>query len=89
MNNLTERRKGFNSIFQATYENGWAIKNTGHDYTKTLLSNSLSSYMFRNTILSTFINDYLNPIMVFYLNKIKYLRIYFNYAVPKNYQKIN
>ena len=37
----------------------------------------------------TFLNNYLSPIMVFWVNKVKYLRIYYNFAVPKWYQKIN
>ena len=49
----------------------------------------MSNYMFRNIHLGKFLNDYLTPIMVFYINKVKYLRIYYNFAVPKWYQKIN
>ncbi len=82
-------RKGFPSLFKATYEEGWELKNTGYDYTDTLMKNSLSKYMFRNTRLATFIQEYLNPIMTFYVNRVKYLRIYFNFAVPKDYKKIN
>jgi hypothetical protein len=89
MSNLTNKRKGFDSLYKATYEEGWDIKNTGNDFSKNIMSNTLSSYMFRNEKLSTFINEHLGPIMVFFINKVKYLRIYYNFAVPKNYQKIN
>lgn len=82
-------RKGFPSVYKATYEYGWDLKNTGYDYTESLMRKTLSSYMFGNSRLATFIQDYLNPIMVFFVNKVKYLRIYFNYAVPKDYDKIN
>ena len=82
-------RTGFPSLYRATYENGWDLKNTGYDYAPKLLKNSMSSYMFRNRHLSDFLTGYLNPIMVFYINRVKYLRIYFNFAVPKWYQKIN
>ena len=80
---------GFPSLYRATYENGWDLKNTGYNYAPDLLKNSMSSYMLRNRHLSKFLTDYLNPIMVFYINRVKYLRIYFNFAVPKWYQKIN
>ena len=45
--------------------------------------------MFKNPHLAEFLEDYLNPIIVFYVNNVRYLRIFYNYAVPKNYQNIN
>lgn len=89
MNNLTEKRKGFPSPYKVTYESGWELKNLGYDYTDTLMKNSLSGYMFRNERLSTFIQSHLNPIMTFFVNKVKFLRIYYNFAVPKDYEKIS
>jgi hypothetical protein len=89
MNYLKEKRKGYPSLYKATYESGWDIKNTGFDYSKKLMDKTLSSYMFRNERLSSFINEQLGPIMVFLINKVKYLRIYYNFAVPKDYEKIN
>jgi len=88
MNYLIEKKKGFDSVYKAAYEYGWDIKNTGYDYSETLMKNTLSSYMFRNERLNTFISNHLNPIMVFFINRVKYLRIYYNFAVPKDYQKI-
>ena len=85
----TDKRVGFPSLYKATYEDGWELKNTGYDYNDTLLKRSLSNYMFKNPNLSTFLQDYLNPIMVFFLNRVKFLRIYYNYGVPKDYEKIN
>mgnify|MGYP000618981175 FL=1 len=89
MATVKNNRTGFPSLYRATYEEGWELKNTGFDYSKVLLEKSMSKYMFRNIHLSKFLKDYLNPIMVFYINRVKYLRIYFNFAVPKWYQKIN
>jgi len=89
MNTATERKKGFKSPFKSTYEYGWELKNLGYDYSDTLLKKTMSNYMFKNERLSTFLNDYLNPIVVFLINKVKYIRIYYNYAVPKDYEKIN
>ena len=48
-----------------------------------------SNYMFRNARLGSFIEFYLKPIMTFWINKVKYLRIFYNFGVPKDYQKIN
>ena len=82
-------RTGFPSLYKATYEEGWELKNLGYDYTDTLLRNSLSGYLFKNPTLRNFLDNYLNPIMTFYINRVKYLRIFFNFAVPKDYDKIN
>jgi hypothetical protein len=89
MATVKDKRTGFPSLYRATYEAGWVLKNTGYDYSKNLLENTMSKYMFRNRHLSTFLKDYLSPIMVFYVNRVKYLRIFYNFAVPKWYQKIN
>ena len=50
---------------------------------------TLSNYMFRNTRLATFLENHLQPIMVFWINRVKFIRIYFNFGVPKDYDKIN
>ena len=34
---------GFPSLYRATYEEGWELKNTGYDYSKTLLNIEESS----------------------------------------------
>ncbi len=82
-------RTGFPSLYRATYEEGWNLKNLGYDYSKNLLNKMMSNYMFRNPHLKKFLEDYLSPIMVFWINRVKYLRIFYNFAVPKWYQKIN
>lgn len=89
MNQDTERRTGMPSVYKATYEEGWKLKNEGNDYNQNLMRNSFSTYMFRNERLKTFIESYLGPLMLFWINKVKYLRIYYNFGVPKDYQKIN
>lgn len=89
MNQLTERRRGFESPYKIAYEADWELKNSGFDYEESLMIKSLSPYMFGNERLSRFILEHLQPIMVFFINKVKFLRIYYNFAVPKDYQKIN
>jgi len=89
MNQLTEKRRGFESPYKTTYEYNWDLKYLGFDYSEQLMNKTLSPYMFQNERLSTFINGYLRPIMVFFINRVKFLRIYYNFAVPKDYQKIN
>jgi len=86
---MNNNRVGFPSVFKAAYETGWDIKNTGYDYNDKLLNRTLSSYMFKNPNVKEFLEGYLNPIVVKLLNTVKYIRIFYNYAVPKDYQKIN
>ena len=89
MNKNTEKRKGIPSVYKATYERGWELKNLGFDYGSNLMRTTFSNYMFRNARLRTFLENHLQPIMVFWINRVKYLRIYFNFGVPKDYDKIN
>lgn len=89
MDQFEEKRKGYPSLYKVTYESDWELKNLGYDYSENFMSRMLSSYMFRNERLNTFITNHLGPIMVFFINKVKYLRIYYNFAVPKDYEKIN
>lgn len=84
-----DRRVGFPSLYGYSSEYWNIFKNLGYDYGENLFKSTLSNYMFRNNNLSTFLVDYIQPIMVKYINSVKYIRIYFNYAVPKHYQKIN
>ena len=48
MNKFTEKRTGMPSVYKATYEEGWILKNQGNDYNENLMRNSFSNYMFRN-----------------------------------------
>jgi hypothetical protein len=89
MATVKKDRTGFPSLYRATYENGWDLKNTGYDYNTNLLNRTMSNYMFRNPHLKKFLEEYLSPILVFWINRVKYLRIYYNFAVPKWYKKIN
>ena len=89
MSNLTNKRKGMPSIYKATYEEGWILKNLGNDYGSNLLKKTMSNYMFRNSRLATFLEQFLQPILVFWINRVKFLRIFYNFGVPKDYDKIN
>lgn len=84
-----DRRVGFPSPYREAYERDWDLKNLGYDYGSNLLKRSMSSYMFRNPSMAQFLTDHLQPIMVAYINAVKYIRVYYNFAVPKWYQKIN
>ena len=65
MATVKDTNTGYPSLYRATYEEGWELKNTGYDYSKNLLNNTMSTYMFGNTHIKKFLEDYLTPIMVF------------------------
>jgi len=64
------------------------IVNEGFDYSKVLMQKTTSNYLFKNKNLSEFLS-YINDIMVNCIETVKYLRIYDNYNVSKDYKKIN
>lgn len=88
MKNNINKYKGFKYPIDILYEDQIFVHYTGYDYSKTLIKNSISPYLYNNTKLAGFL-DTLNDIMVHLVNSVKYIRNYFNYAVPKDYQKIN
>jgi hypothetical protein len=75
------------SLYDITFTAGEENQNEYYDYSNNLLRKSLSSYMFRNSKLSEFL-EYLQDILVLYINSIKLLRVYKNYNVDKEYTKI-
>lgn len=86
---MKDKRTGFPSLFKATEEYDWDLKNTGYDYSSNLMERVLSSYMFKNPIIKEFLNMHIKPIIIKYIDGVKYLRIFYNFAVPKDYDKIN
>lgn len=80
--------KGFEFPNKRVHDDQTFVHYTGYDYSKTLIRKSVSPYLYNNKKLAGFL-DTLNDIMVHMVNSVKYIRNYFNYAVPKDYQKIN
>lgn len=83
------RNKGFKDIREVANHYADDLKNEGYDYTDTLMYKSLSHIMFNNPTLFTFIQDYLNKIMVLYVDAVRIVKIYYNYTVKKDCKKIN
>lgn len=80
--------KGFKPLWKEVAYNNWNVRYVGYDYSKTLMKKSLSNYLFQNEHLSGFI-EHINAFMVKMVDNVKYIRNFFNYAVPKDYKKIN
>ena len=80
--------KGFDSIYDRINECRWKTKNEGYDYRKTLMEDNTSKYLQKNPTVRHFF-AYLNRIMSHLIDSVKYLRNFNNYAVRKDYKRIN
>ena len=80
--------KGFNSIYDQIEESRWETKNDGYKYEGTLMEDNTSKYLQKNPNMRQFF-PYLNRIMSHLINSVKYLRNFNNYAVRKDYKRIN
>lgn len=84
-----KERRGFQSVRDNINDYDLDLKNLGYDYTETLLTKTMSPYMFKNPKIANFLNGYVRKILILLINNVKYLRIFYNYSVPKKYTKIN
>ena len=82
------RYKGFDSIYDSINESRWVTKNDGYNYEETLMEDNTSKYLQKNPTMRQFF-PYLNKIMSHLINSVKYLRNFNNYAVKKDYKRIN
>jgi hypothetical protein len=80
--------RGFKSFSESERYVGWKTYYNGYDYSKTLLRRSLSNYLYQNEKVAGFL-EHLNRFMVEMVDNVKYIRNFFNYAVPKDYKRIN
>ena len=85
---VVNKYKGYKSFWDANRYFGWKVYYEGYDYSKPLLKRSLSGYLYQNEKVAGFL-EHLNNFMVGLVDNVKYIRNFFNYAVPKNYKKIN
>lgn len=89
VNDLTiTKYKGFNSFFDAVDEYGWETKNEGFKYEDKLMEMSASPYLQKNPTIRKFF-PHLNKMLSHLINSVKYLRNFNNYAVRKDYKRIN
>ena len=85
--NIT-KYKGFDSIYDKVETYRWELKNEGYKYENSLIEDNTSSY-FKNSTNMVSMFPYLNRILAHLINSVKYLRVFNNYTVKKNYKKIN
>ncbi len=80
--------KGFDSIYDKINESRWETKNEGYKYEETLMEDNTSKYLQKNPNIRLFF-PYLNRLMSHLINSVKYLRNFNNYAVRKDYKRID
>ena len=80
--------KGFDSIYDNINEYRWKTKNEGYKYEDRLMEDNTSRYLQKNPNIRQFF-PYLNKIVSHLINSVKYLRNFNNYAVRKDYKRIN
>lgn len=85
--NIT-KYKGFSSIYDVINEDRWETKNEGYKYEDNLMENNTSSYLQKNPNMREMF-PFLNRIMSHLINSVKYLRNFNNYAVRKDYKRID
>lgn len=80
--------KGFSSIYDIINEDRWETKNEGYKYEDKLMENNTSSYLQKNPNMREMF-PFLNRIMSHLINSVKYLRNFNNYAIRKDYKRID
>lgn len=80
--------KGFPSIYDSINESRWDTKNEGYKYEDNLMENNTSKYLQKNPNMREMF-PFLNRIMSHLINSVKYLRNFNNYAVRKDYKRID
>jgi hypothetical protein len=76
------------SIYDKTYSFGEDLKIKSFDYKDVIMKKTLSNHLFKNEKIASFLT-YINDIFYTYIEMVKYIRIYDNYTVKKNYKKIS
>lgn len=80
--------KGFPSFYDTLDECRWETKNEGFKYETSLFERSTSRYLQKNPNVRGFF-PYLNKLMSNLINNVKFLRNFNNYAVRKDYKRID
>lgn len=80
--------KGFDSFYDKVDEFGWETKHEGFKYQNRLMEISTSRYLQKNPTMRQFFR-HLNRMMSHLIDSVKYLRNFNNWAVKKDYKRIN
>lgn len=75
-------------LYDITYSRKQKINGLGFDYEGQILKRTISSYLFKDEMRSAILQKFEEWIF-FLVEKIKMTKTFFNYAVKKDYTKLN
>jgi hypothetical protein len=76
------------SLYDAATSRVEKINYLGFNYEGKILKRSLSSYLFKDPTRAEILNKF-EEIVFFLVEKVKTVKTFYNYTVPKDYKKIN
>jgi hypothetical protein len=76
------------SLYDAATSRVEKINYLGFNYEGKILKRTLSSYLFRDPNRAEILQKF-EEIIYFLVEKVKTIKTFYNYSVPKDYNKIN
>ena len=76
------------SLYKITNTRKTKLKNAGYDYRGKILRRSLSSYLYEEEKRAEILN-HVDSIFTFLVEKVKTIKTFYNYTVPKDYRDFN
>lgn len=77
-----------NSLYDKSNTRKTRIKNTGFDYRGKILRRSLSPYLYGESTRASILDE-IDKILTFWVEKVKTVKTFYNYTVPKDYTDFN
>ena len=76
------------SLYDKVYNRLTIIKNTGFNYEGRIFEKTMSPYLFADPNRKDILTNY-EKIIFFLIEKVKMIKTFYNYTVPKNYRNLN
>lgn len=77
-----------NSLYDKTNSRMNRLKYTGFDYEGKIFEKTMSTYMFMDPTRKDILNSY-EKIIYFLVEKVKFIKTFYNYTTPKDYKHLN
>lgn len=76
------------SLYNKAYSRLDKLKNRGFDYEGKIFQRSMSPLLFADPTRKGILDQY-EKLVFFMVEKVKYIKVFYNYTVSKNYKKLN
>ncbi len=77
-----------NSLYEKTNNRLTRVKNTGFDYEGHIFEKTMSPYLFADPNRKDILFSY-EKIIFFLIEKVKMIKTFYNFTVPKDYRNLN